>query len=153
MDAELPSLSALLLAGPACPKAGLQLEILMRKEAMEEERDPGWKSSAVAGSSSIFIQPKTWDCLSCEAPGDVLPFFVLQPSCLWLPAGLTLTILRKPQEALVLVSRTGSMLVILRGPEEETGSHGRKPAGPGRKEAGGCIFVTGEHKENHKGAL
>lgn len=145
VDAELPSLSALLLAGPACPKAGLQLEILMRKEAMEEERDPGWKSSALAGSSSICIQPKTWDCLSCEAPGDVLPFFVLQPSCLWLPAGLTLTILRKPQEALVLVSRTGSMLVILRGPEEETGSHGRKPAGPGRKEAGGCIFVTGEH--------
>lgn len=88
-----------------------------------------------------------------ESPGAILPFFVLLSACLWLPAGLTLTTLRKPQEAFVRVSRTGCKHCHPQGARGGDRLSGEEPAGPGRKEAGGCIFATGDHKENHKGAL
>lgn len=60
---------------------------------------------------------------------------------------LRLTTLRKPQEALVLVSGTGGKCCHPQGAREA------EPAGPGRKEAGGCISVTREHQGKPKGSL
>jgi len=104
-------------------------------------------------SALFLLNQKPGTASVVESPGVVLPFFVLLPVSLWFPAGLTLTTLRKPQEAFMLVSRTGSKRCY---PQRARGGDRlswEEPAGSGGKEAGGCIFVTRKRKENHKGAL
>lgn len=59
-------------------KAGLHLDMLMSKEVMEEER----KKVKVAEASSIFTQPKTWDCFCCWVSWRCPAFLC---SSAWLP--------------------------------------------------------------------
>lgn len=145
--------SALLLTGPGRTIIGVtgKKESPGTPETMEKERDPDSKPSGATESSSLFFQPRSQDC--SEFPGNVLPFFIHLSSCLGLLAGLALKDLKKPQEALEFVSGTGGKCWYPQGAKGGNRHSWEEPAGLGRKEADGDIFVTRKHKDNPTGSL
>lgn len=154
----LTSLSALFLSGLTCWGPDCYRGCWWRKQPRDPrvhrgKEGPRLRSRGGCRAQLSFIH-NTLDASFVSPPEMVscLSLFFLPP-CLWLPVGLALKALRKLQESLRLVSRTGVKCCRPHGVRRGDKLSWEKPAGSRRKNAGWHISVTREHEEDPNGAL